>query len=273
MITRQNKYTVVVVDDSPAILKAFDAYSKDYQDFTILKKYDQGEMFLEYLDLCNEVIDFVILDIVMPDVDGLEIARIIEEKYRDKVRHIICMSGLTTDSILNQMSSLRIDYFFMKPFSYDLVFKKLRTIEYEKYKHNPTIISDKQMLDSQLEADITNLLHEIGIPAHIKGYQYLRMSIVEVYHNNTFLGQVTKSLYPLIADRYNTSPARVERAIRHSIEIAWNRGNLDAINDIFAYTINASKAKPTNSEFIAMLADKIHIDYKLRQIKAQSLQR
>ena len=116
----------------------------------------------------------------------------------------------------------------------------------------------------ELESEITELLHEIGIPAHIKGYMYLRTAILETYLNVDFLGQITKVLYPEIAKKYATTASRVERAIRHAIEVAWNRGNIDAIDDIFGYTISASKAKPTNSEFIAMISDKLRLEHRLR---------
>lgn len=124
---------------------------------------------------------------------------------------------------------------------------------------------EKQRLQKlELESEITELLHEIGIPAHIKGYMYLRTAILETYLNVDFLGQITKVLYPEIAKRYQTTASRVERAIRHAIEVAWNRGNIEAIDDIFGYTISASKAKPTNSEFIAMISDKLRLEHRLK---------
>ena len=121
----------------------------------------------------------------------------------------------------------------------------------------------ERLLKLELESEITSLLHEIGIPAHIKGYMYLRTAILETYLNVDFLGQITKVLYPEIARKYATTASRVERAIRHAIEVAWNRGNIDAI-DIFGYTISASKAKPTNSEFIAMISDKLRLEHRLK---------
>jgi two-component system response regulator (stage 0 sporulation protein A) len=116
-----------------------------------------------------------------------------------------------------------------------------------------------------LDSEITSVLHEIGIPAHIKGYMYLRTAISETFFNVEFLGQITKVLYPDIARKFNTTASRVERAIRHAIEVAWNRGNIDSIDDIFGYTISASKAKPTNSEFIAMIADKLRLEARLNE--------
>src|SRR5699024_2819766 len=123
----------------------------------------------------------------------------------------------------------------------------------------------------KIENEITEILHEVGIPAHIKGYMYLRTAILTTYYNIEILGQVTKVLYPDIARMYNTTSSRVERAIRHAIEVAWNRGNTDAIDDIFGYTVSAVKAKPTNSEFIAMIADKLRLAHKTDHVKKESL--
>ena len=131
------------------------------------------------------------------------------------------------------------------------------------------IESEKKLQRFQLEREITSILHEIGIPAHIKGYLYLRTAILETYLNMDYLGQITKVLYPEIARRYMTTASRVERAIRHAIEVAWNRGNIDAIDEIFAYTISASKAKPTNSEFIAMISDKLRLEHRLKMNQSQ----
>ena len=114
-----------------------------------------------------------------------------------------------------------------------------------------------------LDANITSIIHEIGVPAHIKGYQYLREAITMVYNNIEILGAITKTLYPAIAEKFKTTPSRVERAIRHAIEVAWTRGNIDSISHLFGYTINISKSKPTNSEFIAMVADKLRIEHKV----------
>lgn len=160
----------------------------------------------------------------------------------------------------------------MKPFEIETMIDKLDNIcGYAKASKKQMLMDmnlnedEKERLAKlELESEITELLHEIGIPAHIKGYMYLRTAILETYLNVDFLGQITKVLYPEIAKRYSTSASRVERAIRHAIEVAWNRGNIDAIDDIFGYTISASKAKPTNSEFIAMISDKLRLEHRLK---------
>ena len=115
-----------------------------------------------------------------------------------------------------------------------------------------------------LEADVTNIIHEIGVPAHIKGYQYLRDAIIMSVNDNDMLGSITKRLYPTIAKNHKTTSSRVERAIRHAIEVAWSRGKMDTIEELFGYTVNSGKGKPTNSEFVALIADKIRLEYKMR---------
>ncbi len=269
----KNRYKIVVLDDSINVLKSFEEETKLHDDFVLAGKYDNSELFLECLEGTKDVFDFAILDLILPRIDGFEIARIIKAKYAHKVKHIICMSGLSSDNLLHQISYIGIDYFVMKPFSFDLLFKKLSDIAVSDVKIF-TILNriEKEQLESRVENDITEILHEIGIPAHIKGYTYLRKAISEVFFNQDYLGQITKTLYPEIANFYQTTSSRVERAIRHSIETAWNRGNIDAINRIFGYTINVNKAKPTNSEFIAMIADKLILGYKAKEQKAYQLQ-
>lgn len=123
----------------------------------------------------------------------------------------------------------------------------------------------KKNVETNLESDVTNIIHEIGVPAHIKGYQYLRDAIMMSVEDMEMLNSITKVLYPTIAKKYQTTPSRVERAIRHAIEVAWSRGKMDTIDALFGYTINMGKGKPTNSEFVALIADKIRIEYKLRR--------
>ena len=161
----------------------------------------------------------------------------------------------------------------MKPFEISQLADRLsmitgmtmkKTIEGNVMKINLDEHEKERVQKLELEQDITDILHEIGIPAHIKGYMYLRTAILETFMNTDYLGQITKVLYPEIARRYMTTSSRVERAIRHAIEVAWTRGNIDAIDDIFGYTISASKAKPTNSEFIAMISDKLRLEHRMK---------
>lgn len=267
------KHNIVAVDDNISNLKMIELSSIEFEEFVLLKKYNQGINFLKYLEITNDVIDILLLDLILADIDGIELVKNICGKYRDKIKYIVCMSSLTSDMILNQLGQLGIDYFIAKPFTGEKLFKILRNIINSKDANTKRQIeSTEKTLKIQLQADITEILHEIGIPAHIKGYTYLRRGISEVFYNSDYLGQITKVLYPDIAKYYDTTSSRVERAIRHAIEIAWDRGNIEAIDKIFGYTVNSTKAKPTNSEFIAMIADKLQLDYKIKESKIYQLQ-
>ena len=157
----------------------------------------------------------------------------------------------------------------MKPFDSNAIIQRIKRTKKPRTPKslitikNP-VVSDKDRSDATLEADVTNIIHEIGVPAHIKGYQYLRDAIVMSVNDMDMLNSITKVLYPTIAKKYDTTTSRVERAIRHAIEVAWSRGKMDTIDELFGYTINHGKGKPTNSEFIALITDKIRLDYKLR---------
>lgn len=265
-------YNVVVVDDSIAVLKMIEQASLHYDEFIVTRKYDKGSNFLQYLENSNEVIDFLLLDLIMPDIDGMEILNKISAFYQYKIKNVVCMSALASDSILNQIGQNGVDYFVSKPFTGEKLFTKLRNIVETKRKAIIRKETNPEVLRIQIQTEITEILHEIGIPAHIKGYTFLRKAILEVFFNSDYLGQITKVLYPDIAAFYNTTSTRVERAIRHAIEIAWNRGNIEAIDRIFGFTVNSTKAKPTNSEFIAMIADKLQLDYKMKESKIYQLQ-
>ena len=154
-----------------------------------------------------------------------------------------------------------ISYFILKPFQENAILESLRELFNLNYDD---VFKDINDVDVILEHDVTKILHDIGIPAHIKGYTFLREAIMDVYNNPKYLGQITKCLYPDIAIKYHSSTSRVERAIRHAIEAAWDRGNVECLDNIFGYTISADRAKPTNSEFIALIADKLKIEHKIK---------
>lgn len=265
------EFKVVIVDNNLNDMKAIEfAISNDYR-FEVMKKFDDSLIFLDYLSKAENLIDFVIINIFMPGIDGFDVVEKLTTQYANKVKHIICMGGLANDKILNYLGQLGVTYFMMKPINTVHLLNNLKSF-LTGSDHNP--ISRKivsQDKDVQLQADITSILHEIGIPAHIKGYVFLRKAITDVFNNPKYLGQITKQLYPEIARAYQSTSSRVERAIRHAIEIAWNRGNVECINRIFGFTISAEKTKPTNSEFIAMIADKLQLDYTIRKNNIQRI--
>ena len=185
------------------------------------------------------------------------------------------LSAVGQDKITQKAITLGAEYYVVKPFDIELLIKRIREIKFFKptkqgnnflAKENKQqyieLSKDSSKKEENLEALVTNIIHEVGVPAHIKGYQYLREAIIMVVNDIDVINQITKSLYPKIAFKFNTTPSRVERAIRHAIEVAWGRGQQEAVENIFGYTISASKGKPTNSEFIAMIADKLRLELK-----------
>jgi two-component system response regulator (stage 0 sporulation protein A) len=178
---------------------------------------------------------------------------------------VIMLTAFGQEDVTKKAVNLGVSYFILKPFDLDSLANNIRQVsgKPKPVVHRPTAVSSapsEKPLD--LNASITSIIHEIGVPAHIKGYMYLREAISMVYNDIELLGSITKVLYPDIAKKYKTTSSRVERAIRHAIEVAWSRGNYDSISSLFGYTVSMSKAKPTNSEFIAMVADKLRIENK-----------
>ncbi len=210
--------------------------------------------------------DIVIMDEVLPEKDVLEVAEeVIKHKNLKNVKFILCSSKAhkeyldfvyykIADRLMLRILDLPYDERKVKDVIEDVV-KSKRNENYQKLAETPAD-------GSALESVVTDIIHEIGVPAHIKGYQYLRSAILMAVNDMDILNSITKQLYPSIAEEYNTTASRVERAIRHAIEVAWGRGSMDTINELFGYTINAGKGKPTNSEFIALIADKIRLDNK-----------
>ena len=230
-----------------------------------------GKLCLEKIAIHNNI-DVLVLDSVLPTLDGFEVIRQIKRNYRGAVKKIIVTAGLINDCLLNFLNEYGVELLVMKPYDLNSLVSKIKNLMRNDNKSRYSLIVNNQqnenkedMDKNKLLNDITHILHEVGIPAHIKGYNYLRTGIEEMYYSTDLQGKITKELYPLIARRYSTTSSRVERAIRHAIEVAWNRGNVDSIDDIFGYTINAYKAKPTNSEFISMIADRLKLNHSNEQ--------
>ena len=225
--------------------------------------------------ILNTTPDIVLLDVIMPYLDGLGVLEEIGKANMTKRPMCIMLSAVGQTKVTQQAISLGAEYYVVKPFDVELLVKRIRDIKnfqpnvQQKNFVNREIkvpyieITDKtKSVEDNIEALVTNVIHELGVPAHIKGYQYLREAIIMVIDNIDIINQITKQLYPDIAKRFKTTPSRVERAIRHAIEVAWARGEQQTVESIFGYTISASKGKPTNSEFIAMIADKLRLELK-----------
>ena len=213
--------------------------------------------------------EILILDMIMPHLDGLGVLEEISGMELDRYPRIIVLSAVGQEQITQKAISLGAEYYIVKPFNLDILMKWINQLagveesKDSKIQYARAVLTNNEEDDvKSLEIDITNIIHEIGVPAHIKGYHYLRDAIIMVVEDIDLLGAITKELYPAIAKANNTTPSRVERAIRHAIEVAWNRGKLETINSLFGYTVQNDKGKPTNSEFIAIIADKLRLERK-----------
>lgn len=255
-----SKIKVCLVDDNKELIRMLKDYFVTQGDIEIIGVANNGK---DCLNLLKEIEpDVLVLDLIMPHLDGLAVLQELKTKAT-KMPNVIMLTAFGQEEVMKKAVELGASYFILKPFDLDHLADQIRqTIG------KPTVLTHsingasgtKQNNIKNLEANITSVIHEIGVPAHIKGYMYLRKAISMVYNDIELLGSITKVLYPKIAMEYNTTSSRVERAIRHAIEVAWNRGNIESISKIFGYTVSATKTKPTNSEFIAMVADRLRLE-------------
>lgn len=267
---------VVIVDDNPMILNTLDEVISSEAGLSVIGRADNGK---DAIDMIKDTQpDVVLLDLVMPQMDGITVVENIKKKTSMlKNPAFIILSAVGGEQMTEEAFQAGANYFLMKPFDKDILVNKIRRIGKRPVRPVPgkvleaplkaatpeeAAMNREEYMKEHLETDITKMLRELGIPAHIKGYQYLRDAISMVVRDREMMEAVTKILYPEIAKKNYTSSSRVERAIRHAIEVAWGRGSLEVIDELFGYTISTGKGKPTNSEFIALIADKICLDYK-----------
>lgn len=273
-----SKISVLIADDNKEFCSILNDYLLNQKDIVVTGIAKDGREALELI--VERKPDLVILDIIMPHLDGLGVLEKLNTMDLEKTPRIIILSAVGQDKITQQAITLGADYYTVKPFDMEVFTKRIRemfnsapTIQESSAQSNrvsyPTTSSyiltsePKSKTPVDLETEITNIIHEIGVPAHIKGYMYLREAITMVVNDMELLSAVTKELYPSIAKKYNTTASRVERAIRHAIEVAWGRGQIEAINKLFGYTVHNDKGKPTNSEFIAIIEDKLRLKNKV----------
>lgn len=199
--------------------------------------------------------DIVIMEVFMPNLDAIGVIKSLRSSSLNRMPKFIVISGFDNPTLESEVMSAGTDYYFLRPFDYNEMAKRISTLSIgvTKAEENTT---------ASLEMQVTQTLHRIGVPAHIKGYQYLREAILMAINDEESINAVTKLLYPGVAKKYSTTSSRVERAIRHAIEVAWDRGDVDVLNSYFGYTIQSSRGKPTNSEFVAMIADKFRLQLK-----------
>ncbi|MCF3941721.1 sporulation transcription factor Spo0A [Oceanobacillus alkalisoli] len=254
--------SVCLVDDNPELISLMEEYFEGQDDIEVIGTASNGRECLEMLEVLEP--DILILDIIMPHIDGIAVLNQLRTLELNKTPQVIMLTAFGQEEVMKKAVEFGASYFILKPFDLDHLADRIRTISKNIDNFKTKVRKQrKKNKTHNLEASITNIIHEVGVPAHIKGYMYLREAITMVYNNIDLLGAITKTLYPQIAKKYNTTASRVERAIRHAIEVAWSRGNIDSISALFGYTINISKAKPTNSEFIAMVADRLRLEHQV----------
>ena len=263
-----SKISVLIADDNKEFCSILNDYLLNQRDIVVIGVAKDGR---EALTLIEErKPDLVVLDIIMPHLDGLGVLEGLNTMELEKIPRVIVLSAVGQDKITQKAIKLGADYYVVKPFDMDVFTKRIREMFTDTSVSEPARRQSSMMTSEvhtkepmDLETEITSIIHEIGVPAHIKGYMYLREAITMVVNDMELLSAVTKELYPSIAKKYNTTASRVERAIRHAIEVAWGRGQIEAINRLFGYTVHTEKGKPTNSEFIAIIADKLRLKNKV----------
>lgn len=266
------KLNVAIADDNEKVLTILDELLTSDGEINVVGKAKNGEQAYEMIKTQNP--DVVLLDLVMPGIDGLGVMdKVYTENTDGKIPAFIVLSAIRSESVAENAMMSGAAYYIMKPFDNNTIInrvKQLGGIGCRRNDYHPSgSVQNTESIPTisgkNLEQYVTNVIHEIGVPAHIKGYQYLRDAILLCVNDMELLNSITKVLYPEIAKKYETTPSRVERALRHAIEVAWSRGKMDTIYALFGYTINHGKGKPTNSEFIALIADKIRLELDLIQ--------
>jgi two-component system, response regulator, stage 0 sporulation protein A len=259
------KIKVFLADDNKELITMIESYLAQQVDIEVVGVAYNGQDCLTKIE--ERKPDVIVLDIIMPYLDGLVVLEKIREVSKEKLPNVIMLTAFGQEDVTKKAVDLGASYFILKPFDMENLANHIRQVSGRPSglakREIPTFRHHAESKPRSLDANITSIIHEIGVPAHIKGYLYLREAISMVYNDIELLGSITKVLYPDIAKKYNTTASRVERAIRHAIEVAWSRGNIDSISSLFGYTVSISKAKPTNSEFIAMVADKLRLESKV----------
>ncbi len=247
-----DKIKVLMIDDNIQLIEAVKEYFKGSKKVEITSVAYDGIEGIEKIE--NDLYDVIILDLIMPKKDGLYVLE--EMKKKNLNKKIIVATSYNTQEVIKEVSDYGVNYYILKPFDFDDLEKRILELCNKKIESKSI-----DLHYNNLQIAITKVLHELGIPSHIKGYQYIRDGVSLVFDNPDMIGGITKELYPELASKFDTTVSRVERAIRHAIEVSWNRGNWDLMTEIFGNSVDIDRAKPTNSEFIVTVADKLRLDY------------
>ena len=251
----EKQIKVLLVDDNKEYCEILKEYLDKQDDCLVSGIANDGRQALEMLG--QAMPDVMIIDLIMPHLDGIGVLEQLNAAFEERPK-VIVLTAFGPENYIRRAEELGANCFILKPFDLDVLGNRVRQLA---NGNGGSRVVSLQPKSRNLDVDVTNLIHQMGVPAHVRGYQYLRDAIINVIQEMTLLGAVTKELYPMIAEKYNTTPSRVERAIRHAIELAWDRGNVELMNKVFGYTIDVERGKPTNSEFIAMVADRLRVGW------------
>ena len=249
-----DKIKVLMIDDNVQLIEAVKEYFKSSKLIEIVEEAHDGLEGFEKLE--KSICDVVVLDLIMPKKDGLYVLEKMKQNNINK--KVIVATSYNTQEVIREVSDYGVNYYILKPFDFTDLEKRILDLSNKK-KNSKNI----DLHHNNIQISITKILHELGIPSHIKGYQYIRDGVCMIFDNPNMIGGITKELYPELASKFDTTVSRVERAIRHAIEVSWNRGNWDLMEEIFGNSVDIDRAKPTNSEFIVTVADKLRLDYHM----------
>ncbi len=245
---------VLIIDDNESVISKTKQYFSSHAVINVVKAINNGKEGMEYILNHKNEFDLILMDIIMPEVDGISILEEMETQNINK--NIIILTSYNKEAAIRMVNQYKVDYFMLKPINMQALEKRILNVM------NAEMVEEEEK-NNKVELAISKLLHSLGIPSHIRGYQYIRESIYMMYENPDMIGGITKCIYPEIATRFDTTASRVERAIRHAIEVSWARGDYDLMEELFGHSVDYDRSKPTNSEFIATLADNLRLNNKL----------
>ena len=249
------KTRLLVIDDNKELVSMITEYFSKHVEIEVVMDAHDGAEGLELIESKKGAYDVIILDLIMPKIDGISVLETMKKKNINE--KVIVLTSYNTPDMIRKVSELGVNYYILKPF-------ELSELEKRIVEVTNGALYDSKSIDlhhNNLQISTTKILHELGVPSHIKGYQYIRDGIMMLYERPDVIGGITKELYPEVASKYGTTVSRVERAIRHAIEVSWNRGNWQLMEEIFGHSVDIDKAKPTNSEFIVTVADKLRLEF------------
>ena len=255
----ENRIRVLIADEDSEFRKMLDEVLSKDRRIEIIGSYGEGNGLTQRI--LTGAPDVLLLDVMLSGTDGLTVLHELTEAKPAKLPVIFVLSSFTSQETTAECNALGVSFYFRKPVDLQALAQRIcRYGGQRSYVRTPAVRMPES--DLEIEMRVTNIIHQIGVPAHIKGYQYLREAIIMTIHDMEAINAITKILYPTVAKKFKTTSSRVERAIRHAIEVAWDRGDVDTLQEYFGFTVSGTKGKPTNSEFISMVADRLRLELK-----------